>query len=113
MFWNLEVSSVRFELILFHPTAKQVSEVLLCPHALWKVQQQPPLVEKDKKVTTTIVLLDTADHDTVGRVEASGSNKGERTERDVKRAHPSLGGGSGVSSLEVLELDSCSTYTID
>lgn len=60
-------------------------------------------------MTTTIVLLDTADHDTVGRVEASGSNKGERTERDVKRAHPSLGGGSGVSSLEVLELDSCST----
>jgi len=43
-------------------------------------------------------------------VEASGSNKGEEEHETV---HPSLGGGSGVSSLEVLELDSCSTYTID
>lgn len=59
-------------------------------------------------MTTTIVLLDTADHDTVDAWKPQGQT---REKKNMKRAHPSLGGGSGVSSLEVLELDSCSTYS--
>jgi hypothetical protein len=43
--WNLEVSSVPFELILFIPPPTKYC----VPHSFWKVQATPPLVEKDRK----------------------------------------------------------------
>ncbi len=83
----------------------------MCPPLVLEGAATTPFVgERNRKVTTTIVLLDTADHDTVDAWKPQGQT---REKKNMKRAHPSLGGGSGVSSLEVLELDSCSTYTID
>lgn len=38
-----------FRAYSIYPTANQVSEELLCPHAFWKVQQHPPLVENRQK----------------------------------------------------------------